>query len=730
MSGRTVESLLFDNLSLRALPVDPNTVNKTRQVRGACFSKLMPTPVEKPTMVAYSADALALLDLSEEQRPELLECMAGNKLFPGSETAAHCYCGHQFGYFSGQLGDGAAIYLGEIINNSNERWELQLKGAGPTPYSRQGDGRKVLRSSLREFLASEGIPTTRAGTIVTSDSRVERDPVYSGDVIMERCSIVSRIAPTFLRFGSFEICKATDADTGRGGPSHGLEPGMLHTMLQHTIRLYYPLIWSTHNGDNLVDVFQTEDPGATVKEPLEAMYLDFLKEVTRRTAHLVAAWQCVGFCHGVLNTDNMSIVGLTLDYGPYGFMDSHNPSYVCNGSDDGARYEYKSQSQVCRWNCEKLAEALNPILNDKKSKLEVVKVYDVEYESKMRRKLGLLAPDVDASADENLVEALFETMASTGADFTNTFRLLSNFPYPSESESASTDLTSATAASVADEAFFELLLKEYLTSATAASVADEAFFELLLKECADGPSLAAARRSKIPMENIQMLMMLGAKDPTGNMLRSFGTSAQGVNGDGARAVDGYRRESHIDVSASCPNLCFNILPHPKTLKQELERNQAAEVLAKMSPAEKADKDHEVWTAWLTRYRDRLGQEVRAGVDAGTRLRIMDNSNPRCILRNWVAQQAIVQAEAGDYRKLTLTDFIHCCRYILRNWIAQQAIEQAEAGDYSEVNRVLDLLKKPFEEQGDLGGDSLKCQLPDYGGPVPSKYKQLCVTCSS
>ncbi|XP_050405227.2 protein adenylyltransferase SelO, mitochondrial-like [Patella vulgata] len=297
-----LETLNFDNLALRSLPIDPNKEIRPRQVSGACFSKVKPIPVKNPVLVAYSASAMELLDLSQEEldRTDFAEYFSGNKLLPRSDPAAHCYCGHQFGYFSGQLGDGATMYLGEVVNKKSERWEIQFKGAGLTPYSRTADGRKVLRSSIREFLCSEaihhlGIPTTRAGTCITSDSKVIRDIFYDGHPIEERCTIILRIAPTFIRFGSFEIFKPMDPETGRAGPSVGRKD-VLVQLLDYTAKTFYPEIWSEYESDK------------------QKVYIEMYKEIIRRTARLVVEWQAVGWCHGVLNTDNMSILGLTIDY--------------------------------------------------------------------------------------------------------------------------------------------------------------------------------------------------------------------------------------------------------------------------------------------------------------------------------------------------------------------------------------------------------------------------------
>lgn len=233
----TIEKLKFDNTALRELPVDPVPENYVRTVRNAVFSRVQPAPVEKPRLVVLSTSALTLLGLDPDEvnRPDFVEYFGGNKLIPGSDPAAHCYCGHQFGSFAGQLGDGAAMLLGEVVVDEDtvsgraqsqasqqrqRRIELQFKGSGKTPYSRTADGRKVLRSSLREFLCSEafhalGVPTTRAGTVVTSDTKVVRDIFYTGEPIQERVTVITRLAPTFIRFGSFEIFKPRDEQTGK-----------------------------------------------------------------------------------------------------------------------------------------------------------------------------------------------------------------------------------------------------------------------------------------------------------------------------------------------------------------------------------------------------------------------------------------------------------------------------------------------------------------------------------
>ncbi|CAN7983530.1 unnamed protein product [Ixodes hexagonus] len=425
-SMTTFETLKFDNLALRRLPVDTESRNYVRTVRGACFSRVMPTPVKSPEVVVVAEDAMLLLDLDGAQfeRPDAAEYFSGNKLLPGSEPAAHCYCGHQFGYFSGQLGDGAAMYLGEVINQKGERWEIQLKGAGLTPYSRSADGRKVLRSSIREFLCSEamhhlGIPTTRAGTCISSATLVSRDMFYDGNPRDEKCAVILRIAPTFLRFGSFEIFKTLDQFTGRVGPSVGRKD-ILVQLLDYSLETFFPAAMSTHFF--FLQIYLKHGNNK------EEMYIEFFKEVIKSTASLVAKWQCVGFCHGVLNTDNMSILGLTLDYGPFGFMDRFNPDHICNTS---GKYTYIKQPEICLWNLRKFAEAIQGAVPLSKT-LPLLDAYSSEYEDcflmEMRNKFGLFQKD--ATEDKMLITSFYDAMEATGADFTRSFRCLSTLCVP------------------------------------------------------------------------------------------------------------------------------------------------------------------------------------------------------------------------------------------------------------------------------------------------------------
>ncbi len=326
--------LTFDNRFLRELPGDPETANTTRQVKGAVWSRVAPTPVAAPRLIAYSAEMATELGLDDAamRSAAVVNALGGNGIFPGSEPYATVYGGHQFGHWAGQLGDGRAIYLGEVLNGAGRRYELQLKGAGPTPYSRRADGRAVLRSSIREFLCSEamhhlGIPTTRALSLVATGDQVVRDMFYDGNPEREPGAIVCRVAPSFTRFGHFEIHAARN------------DVALLKRLIDFTI------------SRDFADL-------ALPDEPIDRIGAWF-GEVAERTAVMVAHWMRVGFVHGVMNTDNMSILGLTIDYGPYGWVDNFDPGWTPNTTDaEGKRYCYGRQPEIARWNLERLGSAL------------------------------------------------------------------------------------------------------------------------------------------------------------------------------------------------------------------------------------------------------------------------------------------------------------------------------------------------------------------------------------
>ena len=366
--------------------------NRYAALPPAFFTHLRPTPLSKPYPVAFSAPAAALIGLAPDalSHPALLETLVGNRVLPASKPLAAVYSGHQFGVWAGQLGDGRAILLGDVAAADNTtpggRIELQLKGAGATPYSRMGDGRAVLRSSIREFLCSEamaalGIPTTRALAVIGSDQIVMRETP-------ETTAVVTRMAPSFIRFGSFEhwYYKKDNA----------------------ALKLL---------ADTVIDQFYPETRAAA--NPYQAL----LTEVTRRTAELVAHWQAVGFMHGVLNTDNMSILGLTLDYGPFGFMEAFDARHICNHTDQQGRYAYNNQPQIGEWNCFALGQTLLPLIGDVELTKAALAIYQPAYAAKndalLHAKFGLKTVQAD---DTTLFDALFAILP--GVDFTLFFRRL------------------------------------------------------------------------------------------------------------------------------------------------------------------------------------------------------------------------------------------------------------------------------------------------------------------
>ncbi|MDT8377050.1 MAG: YdiU family protein [Mariprofundaceae bacterium] len=410
--------LLFDNSFVATLPGDPESAIMPRQVLGACYSRVVPTPVSAPETVACSLDLALMLGLTQEDCESDLftEVFSGNRLLPGMEPYASCYGGHQFGRWAGQLGDGRAINLGELVKGDGQRWVLQLKGAGPTPYSRGADGLAVLRSSLREFLCSEamfhlGVPTTRALSLIKSGEDVMRDMFYDGNAAPEPGAIVCRVAPSFTRFGSFEIFTSRQ------------DFSLLKQLLDYTIRTDFP-----HLPDS---------PGAEMsgKEPSVALYLRWFEEVCRTTAELMVHWMRVGFVHGVMNTDNMSVLGLTIDYGPYGWLEGYDPGWTPNTTDaESRRYRFGNQPQIAMWNLTRLAEAIYPLINDEAPLQQALDLYAASYEQgwwkMMAAKLGFNS--FTANSDEGLIEELLEILVLVETDMTIFFRRLGDISAAAE----------------------------------------------------------------------------------------------------------------------------------------------------------------------------------------------------------------------------------------------------------------------------------------------------------
>ncbi|MDP3637351.1 MAG: YdiU family protein, partial [Azonexus sp.] len=375
-----LEFPVFDN-SFAALPE-------------AFYTRLKPQPLPAPYVVGVSAEVAELLGLppSLQESPEFAEIFAGNHLPPGAEPLAAVYSGHQFGVWAGQLGDGRAHLLGGLRNDLGH-WEIQLKGAGKTPYSRGADGRAVLRSSIREFLCSEamaglGVPTTRALCVIGADHPVRREEI-------ETAAVVTRVAPGFVRFGSFEHWSSRD------------KPLELQQL-----------------ADYVIDTFRPECRAEA--NPYDAL----LRDVSRRTGELMAHWMAVGFMHGVMNTDNMSILGLTLDYGPFGFMEAFDAGHICNHSDHQGRYTYRNQPHVGQWNLYRLADAFLPLIKrPQQARTAVDETYGdafaATFERLMRAKLGLLSGLPD---DENFIGETFAFLQQHRPDFTLFFRTLSKLP--------------------------------------------------------------------------------------------------------------------------------------------------------------------------------------------------------------------------------------------------------------------------------------------------------------
>ena len=394
--------LEFDNRFLEELPGDSEPDNFVREVRGACYSRVQPTPVRSPTLVAFSPETASLLGIEATDctSETFLQVLAGNKLLPGMDPFAMCYGGHQFGNWAGQLGDGRAINLGDVVTSEQARYAMQLKGAGPTPYSRTADGLAVLRSSLREFLCSEamhhlGVPTTRALSLTLTGEEVVRDILYDGHPQAEPGAIVCRVAPTFLRFGNFELLAS------RG------DAELLKVLADYTIKNHFP---------------ESGPLGKT------STYINWFRTVVQLTATMIVQWMRVGFVHGVMNTDNMSILGLTIDYGPYGWLENYDPNWTPNTTDAaGRRYRFGQQPAIAQWNLLQFANAIYPLIGEAKPLENVLSEFASRYESEsqqmMANKLGLLE---FGSRDKELLDGLEKVLTLAETDMALFYRGLAN----------------------------------------------------------------------------------------------------------------------------------------------------------------------------------------------------------------------------------------------------------------------------------------------------------------
>ena len=390
-------NIQLTNFFTDQLPADPNLENTRREVLEAVYSFVRPIKTSNPTLLHVSDEMQHTLEFSNEdiQSKEFLEFVTGNSILENSKPFAMCYAGHQFGNWAGQLGDGRAINLGEIKN-----WAVQLKGSGPTPYSRTADGLAVLRSSVREYLCSEamhhlGVPSTRALSLSLTGDQVLRDVMYNGNSAHEKGAIVSRVAKSFLRFGNFEIFAARN------------DLKNLKTLTDYTIKSHF-----SHLG-----------------KPSKEVYLQFFQEVTNKTLEMIIHWQRVGFVHGVMNTDNMSILGLTIDYGPYGWLEGFDFGWTPNTTDkQHKRYRYGNQPTIGLWNLYQLANSLYPLIEEVAPLEEILEGYKSNFEKKsqdmMRAKLGLTYAK---ETDIDIIQSLENNLQATETDMTIFFRTLSSF---------------------------------------------------------------------------------------------------------------------------------------------------------------------------------------------------------------------------------------------------------------------------------------------------------------
>jgi|TARA_B110000483_G_scaffold141911_1_gene169527 uncharacterized protein YdiU (UPF0061 family) len=379
-------------------------VNHFAQLGDDFSTKVLPLSLDNPRMVDVSPEAATELGIDETLYTRALVGLLNGQGLPESfEPIAMLYAGHQFGSWVPQLGDGRAMILAQIETPNNQLWELQLKGAGPTPYSRQSDGRAALRSTIREYLCSEamqalGIPTTRALALIDSDTPVYREEVETGATLL-------RMAASHVRFGSFELFASRS------------QPDQVRILADHLIEQYRPEL-----KDN----------------PLP--YLALYRDVIKRTAELIADWQAVGFSHGVMNTDNMSILGLTIDYGPFGFMEAYNPGFICNHSDHSGRYAFNRQPDIAWWNLAALGNGLLPLLelDQAKEAIEEYKdLYQQAFQNRYLQKFGLVE---NLPEDDALIEDWLNILAQQSIDFTNAFRALCYFSTDAETPAALAEL--------------------------------------------------------------------------------------------------------------------------------------------------------------------------------------------------------------------------------------------------------------------------------------------------
>lgn len=667
------ENTIINNLFIK----DVSDAKQPQKTRGCNYTKVQPTPVENPKMIYLSPQCAEMLRFDPhalKEDIETAEYLSGNKVVEKSEPIAHCYVGHQFGIMAGQLGDGRAITLGDIIGTDGKQiWELQLKGSGLTPYSRHADGRAVLRSSIREFLCSEhlwslGIPTTRALSLVGSDSTVKRDPLYSGNVIDEECAIVCRVAPTFFRFGSFEIFKSKDPLSGSSGPSVEMENEMMPKMLNFL---------ATHHFPDLNEEYKNRDKNE--------LYLKIYEIIVVRTAILAAYWQSYAFCHGVLNTDNMSILGLTIDFGPFGFMEFFDNFFICNHSDRHGRYSYIKQPDICKWNLSKLADALSSVISYEKLKNILDSNYEKTYKEYFyllnSQKLGLIFSYNNEIEDINLIDECNKMLEEFGFDFTLFFRYLSSVNVFTEYEK-----------NITCQNFIEKMKKYSLP------------YDLKL-------------RKMMPKMNRNMIKTFqDLREVSPDVLFSYGLDPELVD------IEMKKNEEITEFKSNYPDSTSYEDKKSKKMQDWLNL-----YISRVNKEYIKIQDKSINQKILNNNFKNIIYEkfvLTHSLDQNAHRNILISSCQKVIENISEENKLSSLADCSEFHRFKLEYMNNLNpKFILRNHIVQRVIEKAEEGDYEELDKVYKIMTTPYDDHDEIKFDDI------FDTSVLLAYN-ICVSCSS
>jgi serine/tyrosine/threonine adenylyltransferase len=668
----------YENSYIKNLFIkEVNNPKQPQKTRGCNYTKVQPTPVDNPKLIYLSPECSEMLGFDPQglkEDKETSEYLSGNKLVDKSNPVAHCYVGHQFGILAGQLGDGRAITLGDLYGaDGNQLWELQLKGSGLTPYSRNADGRAVLRSSIREFLCSEhlwslGIPTTRALSLIGSDSTVQRDPLYSGNVIDEECAIVCRVAPTFFRFGSFEIFKSRDPLTGGSGPSIGMENEMMPKMLNYLATYHFPTLSEEYKD----------------KEPKQ-LYSKMYELIVVRTAILAAYWQSYAFCHGVLNTDNMSILGLTIDFGPFGFMEFFDNFFICNHSDRHGRYCYFKQPDICKWNLNKLAEALSSQIPIEELKAILESSYDKAFKEYFyllnSQKLGLMFSYNNEKDDKELIDLAYKMMEEFGFDFTLFFRYLSNIKLTSDDEKQ-----------ISCNNFIEKMKKYSLS------------YDL------------KTRKMKPKMNPNAIKSLNDLKEVNSDVLFSYGLDPEYIDVEMKKNEEFTEFKSNYPDSSSYENQKSEKLQEWLNFYMSRLNKEFCKIKDKSMNSEllKNNLDNLINDKFL--FTHPLHPNAHNNILISNCQKLIEDISDK----NKISSLS----DISEFQKFKLNYMNKLNpRFILRNHIAQRAIEKAEEGDYQELDKIYKIMTTPFDDHDEEIFDNM------FDTSVLLAYN-ICVSCSS